>query len=93
MQTTQIIQTGDQYEIADASNSEIPAWPVQGADARWHYEEFPGQVAHYNRQHVAFGFMAAEIPASSIPLDEDGDLDFNGLDDVYVCGDKFFKSI
>ena len=90
---TQIIQTGDDYEIANSSNSEIPEWPVQSADARWNYEAFPGQVVHYNRQNVAFGFMANEIPASLIPLDEDGELDFNGLDDVYVCGDKFYKSI
>lgn len=57
----QLIWTGDCYEVADERNSELPEWPVQDEGARWHYEEFNGQRAVYQRGEGCRVFGAENI--------------------------------
>ena len=78
----QIIYTGNQYEAADRSNSELPEWPVQDSGAHWHHEEFEGQRVIYRGGDVFFGFMAEcigetedmseEVLAGAVYCCEDG---------------------
>jgi hypothetical protein len=83
---TQIIYTGNEYEEADRSNSEVPEWPVQDNGAHWHHEQFDGQRVHFTRSDVHFGFEAEYI----------GDVDDISDDvlagDVFVCSNgKVYK--
>ena len=89
--TTQIICTGNEYKIADSTNSELPIWPVQDEGGHWHYEQFAGQRCYFTQREVHFGFMATEVAEHDVPLDADGDLD---LDELFRCNDgSIWRSI
>lgn len=94
IKNTQIIWTGNEYEVADNSNSEIPEWPVQDSGARWHYKKFDGQRVHFNQEQVDFGFLAEEVPENEVPRDENGFIDadhefFNG--DIFIVGREVYR--
>jgi hypothetical protein len=84
-------ETGNGYESAEsaarAGCAEVPAWPIQDAGARWHHEQFPGQLVCYSHGDVHFGFLVDPVPLSDVPLDEDGDYDTDGL---FVCPEGSF---
>lgn len=82
-QYDQIIWTGNEYELADPGNSEVPAdWPVQDAGAHWHDQEFDGQRVVFRGSNVHFGFLAEELPESEVQHDADGSINLN---DLYLC--------
>ncbi len=81
--TTQIIWTGNEYEVAEsADRAERPEWPVQDEGARWHYEQFDGQLVVYRSSSVHFGFEAEEVAEQDVPRDADGELNLN---DLFLC--------
>jgi hypothetical protein len=83
MTTTQIIWTGNEYEVADrADRAELPEWPVQDTGARWHHEQFDGQRACFRPSSVHFGFEAEEVAEQDVPRDADGELNLN---DLFLC--------
>jgi len=97
MTTQQIIWTGNEYEIADDRNSEIPDWPIQDAGARWHREEFPGQRVHFDRQNVYFGIAVEEISREKLKTltflneaDQAEDMFFDPNAPVFFASGRFF---
>ena len=58
---TQLIWTGNEYEIASDANSELPVWPVQDEGGRWHQKQFAGQRVAYDRQRASFGFRVKKL--------------------------------
>ena len=88
MNATQIIFVCDRSEIADNSNSETPAWPVQDQSGRWNYEQFPGQRVTFKGDRVEFGFLANQMPAEEV-----AGLDMDDLpSDVYIVGRDFYRA-
>ena len=89
MATAQLINTGNEYEIADDRNSEIPTWPVQDQGAHWHSSEFEGQRVVYDCARVEFGFLA------NIMSDEEvAALDLDDLpSEVYSVGLDFYRAV
>ena len=86
---TQLIWAGDRYEEADASNSEIPSWPVQDEGGNWHYREFRGQRVAYIRSTVSFGFRCREMSEQAIAK-----LDMDDLpSDVYITNNSVYRWI
>lgn len=82
---TQIIYTGNDYEIArHAERAERPEWPVQDAGGHWHHEQFDGQLAVFRGAQVFFGFMAEEVVENEVPRHADGEMNFDGL---FLCND------
>lgn len=92
MTTTQIIWTGNEYELADrADRAEIPEWPVQDEGAHWHHKQFDGQCVCYRNETVHFGFEAEEIEESEVPRDADGEMN---LDDLFLCNNgRVYRAI
>jgi hypothetical protein len=82
MTDAQLIWTGNEYEIADATNSDRPDWPVQDQGGRWHREQFPGQVVCFREAQVHFGFNAVAVADQEVPRAADGELNLN---DLFLC--------
>lgn len=87
----QVINTGNEFEVADRMNSESPEWPVQDQGGHWHYEQFEGQRVVFRGAGVFFGFECEEVAEEDVPRDADGELNLN---DMYRCNDgRFYRPL